>query len=171
MCMCLNNHGWMVPHVGVKTHSVNSIVPSPTTKRGELITILAQHSCTYSLKLSLCYQATGNTGSFYFLPNNELYLRSFQVVTHYQPSFLPPSDNPYVVTTDRDIFTTLTDTLSVRAITRYADPEAGRNQNPPLVLVTATAIPFSEIEISTELTILSASESTSDPYETYVHIY
>ena len=81
------------------------------------------------------------------------------------------SDNPYLVANDTFITTRLVDTLSLRLVNRYADPELMLNLPPPVENVMVTAVsPFGDSGLR-ELAILSASESPNDPYETYVSLY
>jgi hypothetical protein len=72
-------------------------------------------------------------------------------------------DNPYLEATDAFITTRLVDTLSLPLVNRYADPELMMNLPPPVENVMVTAFGDSGLR---ELTILAASESPNNPYET-----
>ena len=78
------------------------------------------------------------------------------------------ADNPYLEATDAFITTRLVDTLSLPLVNRYADPELMMNLPPPVENVMVTTFGDSGLR---ELTILAASESPNNPYETYVSLY
>ena len=56
-------------------------------------------------------------------------------------------------------------TMSLRVISRYADPEQMINLSPPMENVSFIAVPLGS-SIPRELTVLSASEGLKNPYET-----